>query len=281
MTFGINLFLWTTTMTEEATLRKVLLFLKQIGYDFVEIPVSITDIDFWVRWGQYLDEIGLKRVCCSIAGPEFSLISPHENIRQAGIERLKAVIDSTQAVGGTMLTGPYHSGFCVFTGQPATAHDWQRSVSAMQEIAAYAQTKNIMLGIEYLNRFENYLLTSTEELIRYVEAVGHPNCQLMFDTFHANIEEKSLTQAIQNAAQHLVHVQVSENDRSTIGQGRVAFREVFAALQSIGYDATISVEAFGLTPADLAAGAHIYRKMFDSPEQLATDSLRYLREMTA
>jgi D-psicose/D-tagatose/L-ribulose 3-epimerase len=280
MTFGINLFLWTTTMSEESELRKTLLFLKETGYDFVEIPVSVTDIDFWERWKKYLDEIGLQRVCCSITGPEFSLISANENIRQAGIDRLKAVIDSTHAVGATMLTGPYHSGFCEFTGKPATPQDWQRSVTAMQEIAAYAQTKNVILGVEYLNRFENYLLTSTEELIRYVTDVNHPHCQLMFDTFHANIEEKSMITAIQNAAKHLVHVQVSENDRSTIGQGRVEFEEVFAALQSIGYDATISVEAFGLTPADLAAGAHIYRKMFDSPEQLATDSLKYLKKMT-
>ncbi|WP_128544203.1 sugar phosphate isomerase/epimerase family protein [Larkinella soli] len=273
---GINLFLWTTTMQED--LSDTLTFLKNTGFDFVEIPIADTDVARWEGIGRRLDALGLDRAACSILGPEYSLISPDESVRRAGIERMKGVIDCTKAMGARLLTGPYHSGFKTFTGKPATAEEWNRSVEAMREIANHAANQGIMLGLEYLNRFETYLLTCADDLIRYVEAVDHPNCRLMFDTFHANIEEKDLAEALRRCAPYLVHVQVSENDRSTPGRGHVDFDRVFQVLQEIDYEGAIAIEAFGLTPTDLAAAAHIVRKMFPSPEQLAQDGLAFLKE---
>ena len=49
--------------------------------------------------------------------------------------------------------------------------------------------------------------------------MNHPNCRMMYDTFHANIEEKSIAEAIRTAAPYTVHVHISENDRSTPGAG--------------------------------------------------------------
>jgi D-psicose/D-tagatose/L-ribulose 3-epimerase len=279
MTFGINLFLWTTSMSEKKMLRSVLPFLKKTGYDFVEIPVSHANLADWKQWQNILDNEGLERVTCSICGPEYSLISSSKKIRQAGIDRIKSVLDASATVGSALLTGPYHSGFCEFTGKPATDTNWKHGVEAMQEIAVHAQQNNIMLGVEYLNRFENYFLTSTDELIRYVEAVDHPNCRLMYDTFHAHIEEKNQPEAIKSCSKYLAHVQFSENDRSTLGSGQIDFHSIMETLKTVGYDGTISVEAFGLTPKDLAAGAHIYRPMFESPTQLAQDSLAYIKSL--
>jgi len=273
---GVNLFLWTTSMDED--LSDTLLFLKNTGFDFVEVPISTTDIAKWERIGEQLDELGLERVACSICGPEYSLISPDAAVRRAAVERLKAVIDCTVAMGATLLTGPYHSGFKTFAGRPATKQEWTWSVDGMREVADYAADQGVTLAIEYLNRFETYLLTCTDDLIRYVEAVDHPNCRLMFDTFHANIEEKDVAEALRQSAPYLVHVQISENDRSTPGQGNVDFSGVFEALRDIDYDGTISIEAFGQTPTDLAAAAHIVRPMFESPEQLVTDGLAFIQK---
>ncbi|GAA4454061.1 sugar phosphate isomerase/epimerase [Nibrella saemangeumensis] len=272
---GINLFLWTTTMNED--LSETLAFVKQTGYDFVEVPIADTDVSKWTRIGEQLDALGLERVACSICGPEFSLISPDPAVRLAAVERLKGVIDCARALGARLLTGPYHSGFKTFTGQPATRQEWNWSVDGMREVADYAKTQGVVLSLEYLNRFESYLITAADELIRYVEAVNHPSCRLMYDTFHAHIEEKNSPEALRTCAPYLTHVQISENDRSTPGQGQVDFDAIFNVLNEIGYTGTISIEAFGLTPADLASAAHIVRKMFHSPEQLAVDGLAMMR----
>ena len=277
---GMNLFVWTMAMDEDMT--DTLAFLKESGFDFVEMPISESGIapanlEKWQRIGEQLQKLGLTAQTCTICGPAHSLISPDEAVRRAAIGYLKKVIDCSKAVGSTILMGPMYAGFKAFTGKPATINEWNWSVTGMREVAEYAQTQGVTLAIEYLNRFEIYLLTCTDDLIRYVEAVDHPNCQAAFDTFHANMEEKNIGDAIRRSAPYLAHVQISENDRSTPGQGHINFDDVFEALQNINYEGPIAIEAFGPNPPALAAATHIFRPMFESPEQLAVDGLAFIK----
>ena len=277
MQFGINLFLWTTTMDDD--MLPVLHFIKETGYDFVEVPIFDLNIQKWLGWSKRLDKIGLERVAVTLCTAEHNLISSDAAVRQATIERNKKAVECAQILGAKILTGPFHSALNVFTGQKATEQEWHWSVDGMRQIAEHAAQCGITLGMEYLNRFENYLLTCTDDLVRYVEAVSHPNCQLMFDTFHANIEEKNLAEALRKCAPYNIHVQISENDRSTPGHGNINWKNVFRALHETDYQGGLSIEAFGLTPPDLASAAHIYRPMFESPEQLATDGLAFLKKL--
>lgn len=277
---GMNMFVWTMSMDED--LSGTFAFLKRSGFDFVEIPINTPgNIEKWTRIGQQISEVGLAVQACTLCGPEHSLISPDALIRQAGIDHLKQVIDCCALVGAKILMGPFYAGFKVFTGKPATAEEWNWSVTSMREIAEYAQTKAVVLAAEYLNRFETYLLTCADDLVRYVEAVDHPNCRAAFDTFHANMEEKSIGDAIRTCAPYLVHVQISENDRSTPGKGHINFDDVFGALKDVDYEGPIAIEAFGPNPPELAAATHIFRPMFDSPEQLAMDGLEFIKSERA
>lgn len=91
----------------------------------------------------------------------------------------------------------------------------------------------------------------------------------MYDTFHANIEEKSITQAVKACADQLVHVHISENDRSTPGDGGVNWDESFLALKNANYcDGWLTIEAFGLALLELAAATRIWCRMFPSEEAL-------------
>jgi D-psicose/D-tagatose/L-ribulose 3-epimerase len=112
-------------------------------------------------------------------------------------------------------------------------------------------------------------------LLELVNEINHPACKIMFDTFHANIEEKSMVEAIKKIGDKLVHVQLSENDRGTLGKGRVEIPEVLKALQSIDYKGMLSIEAF----SEKLVAANIWRKMFDSEEQLMRDSFSYLKSI--
>ncbi len=103
----------------------------------------------------------------------------------------------------------------------------------------------------------------------------------MYDTFHAHIEEKNIPEAIRALKDCLVHVHISENDRSTPGSGNVRWEENFDTLKEIGYDGIMVVEAFGLALKKLVAATKIWRKMYQSEEQLAADALAFMKREVA
>lgn len=275
MKFGMNLLLWGTEINEG--LFPVLEQIKALGFDGVEVPIFDTDPTHWYKWREKLDELELDRIAVTICGPDFNQISADADMRKATLERNKRAVDCALVLGANLLNGPYHSALGQFTGKPATEQEWRWAVENLRELADYADSFGITLGLEYLNRFESYLVSSSDELIKLVEDVDHPACKIMFDTFHANIEEKNLGDAIRKLSKHLVHVQVSENDRSTVGTGNVNWEDVFKALKEIKYDGWLSVEAF----SQKLAVANIWRKMFDSETQLMEDSLSFLKNSLA
>ncbi|WP_460474993.1 sugar phosphate isomerase/epimerase family protein [Emticicia fontis] len=271
----MNLLLWGTEINE--SLFPVLEQIKALGFDGVEVPIFDTDPTHWYKWREKLDELELDRIAVTICGPDFNQISPDPAMRKATLERNKLAVDCAMVLGANLLNGPYHSALGQFTGQPATEQEWRWAVDNLRELADYADSFGITLGLEYLNRFESYLVSSSDELIKLVEDIDHPACKIMFDTFHANIEEKNLGDAIRKLSKHLVHVQVSENDRSTVGTGNVNWEDVFKALHEIRYDGWLSVEAF----SQKLSVANIWRKMFDSETQLMKDSLSFLKNSLA
>lgn len=279
---GMNLFTWTMSMDED--LSGTLAYLKQTGFDFVEMPVGGTDdragdLTKYKRLGRVAADLGLGVQTCSLLPPHLSLLSPDAAVREAGIDYLKHVVDCSAAAGSEILMGPLYAGFKTFTGKPATNDEWAWSVASMQKVADHAEKQGVTLAIESLNRFETYLLTCAADTRRYVEAVNHANCRAAFDTFHANMEEKNVAEAIRILAPYLVHVQFSENDRSTPGAGQINFPMVLNALREVGYTGPIAIEAFGLNPPELAAATHIFRPMFESPERLAREGLGYIKQL--
>jgi D-psicose/D-tagatose/L-ribulose 3-epimerase len=275
MKFGMNLLLWTDTMKDE--LRPVLKQLKKIGYDGVELPIFELDVALYARWGKILDDLGLERTAVTCRGADDNPISPDPAVRTRGIDNNKRVLDCCAAAGVTVLVGPYHSALGQFSGKGPTDEEFNWGVEGMRQVAEHAKSCGVMLGVEYLNRFETYLLTSVADTVRFVKAVKHPNCRMMYDTFHANIEEKNIPDAIRAASKHLVHVHISENDRSTPGQGHVHWKETFDTLKEVGYDGWLMIEAFGLALPALAAATKIWRRMFKSEMQLAKDGLAFMK----
>ncbi len=138
-----------------------------------------------------------------------------------------------------------------------------------------------MLAIEYLNRFECYFLTTAADTRALVKAVDHPHFRMMYDTFHANIEEKHAAATITSIADSFIHVHISENDRGTPGTGHVAWDETFHGLRQVGYDGWLVIEAFGRALPDLAAATKVWRDLFPSAEEVYTQGLRFMKEKWA
>ena len=141
---------------------------------------------------------------------------------------MKWAIEMTAILGGENLCGPYHSPLGVFSGEGPTADEKKRAADVLREAAEEAQKAKVMLAIEYLNRFECYFLTTAADCKAFVKQVNHPHFRMMYDTFHANIEEKHAGPGHRaRSSTASAHVHISENDRGTPGTGHVAWDETF------------------------------------------------------
>lgn len=278
MKYGMNLLLWTGELND--SLLPVLEKLKGMGYDGIEIPVFNLDLDY-AAWGKRFDDLGLARTAVTVRNVDDNPIDADPAVRAKGIAGTCRTLDCCAAVGATTLVGPYHSALGHFSGAGPTADEWKRGVESMRPVAEHAGKVGVMLGVECLNRFETYLLNTHADSARFVREVNHPNCRMMYDTFHANIEEKNIGAALQSCADVLCHVHISENDRSTPGSGDIKWAETFDALKAIGYDGWLMIEAFGLALPELAAATKIWRRMFSSEEQLARDGLAFMKAEVA
>ena len=131
-------------------------------------------------------------------------------------------------------------------------------------MARYAEDKGVTLALEPLNRFETSFINLTEQALELMRMIDSPRVKLMMDTFHANIEEKSLGKAIEAAGQNLVHVHANENDRGTPGTGHVAWNEIAAALKKVKFDGALVIESFSTEVKEIARAAAVWRPLAPS-----------------
>ena len=278
MKYGMNLLLWSGEVNE--SMFPTLEQLKKLGFDGVEIPIFNLALDY-TALGKKLDAIGLQRTAVTIRTEDNNPISPNPAVRKKGVELNKQTLDCCAAAGVQTVVGPYHSALGYFSGAGPTSDEWQWGIESMRETAEYAAQVNVMLGVEPLNRFECYFLNAQADAAEFCRQVNHPFCRMMYDTFHSNIEEKNVVKAIHDIKDMLCHVHISENDRSTPGQGNVRWKENFDALRSIGYDGWLVIEAFGLALPEIAAATKIWRRMFESELKLAEEGLKFMKEQVA
>ncbi len=273
--FGMNLLLWSGELSED--MIRQCESLKKMGYDGVEVPLFNLDLDY-TAYGEQLAELGLGCTAVTVRTAADNPISPDKKIRKAGIDASKKALDCCAELGATHLVGPFHSALGEFSGAGPTANEWKWGVESMRPVAEHAERANVLLGIESLNRFETYLLNTIHDAVRFAREVNHPSCRIMYDTFHANIEEKNIRAAIREGGDVICHVHISENDRSTPGSGNVDWRANFAGLREIKYDGWLTVEAFGLALPELAAATKIWRRMYETEEKLAWEALEFMKD---
>jgi D-psicose/D-tagatose/L-ribulose 3-epimerase len=276
MKIGMNLLLWTTHVTREH--YPLLGKLKQAGFDGVELPLFEGGAEHYKEIAAELKKQGLGCTAVTVVDEKCNPISADAAIRQAAVERHKWAIEMTAILGGEKLCGPFHSPLAVFSGAGPTADEKKRAADVLRQSAEEARKAGVMLAIEYLNRFECYFLTTAAQARELVKAVAHPNFRMMYDTFHANIEEKNITQAIRSTADSFVHVHISENDRGTPGTGHVPWDDTFRTLREVNYDSWLVIEAFGRALPALAAATRVWRDLFPAAEEVYTQGIKFIKE---
>ena len=256
--------------------------LKALGYDAVEVPVFSGTSEHYRELGRLLRDIGLSAGAAAVATPKANPVSPDPLVRAKARDHHRWIVDCTHAMDGEIIAGPVHSPVGVFTGFGPTQSELEWCVDAMRALADYAEPAGIRISAEAVNRFECYMMSTIAEASAISRKVDHPNYGYMFDTFHANIEEKDPPATYERHHREINHYHVSENDRGIPGSGHIPFPDHFDALRRCGYVGWLTVVSFGRALPELAGATRVWRDLFEDLDGLFAESIAYIRrEWTA
>lgn len=274
---GFNLLVWSGGIPD--TFLPVTERLKTIGYDGIECFMEERDPAVYHKFGDHLRKTGLEATCVLGVGPDDNPAGDSAAVRRKALDRLKEAVDCAQALGAGIICGPFHSAFATFTNRrPPEEREVAWSAEVLHAAGGYAAQANIVLAVEALNRFECYLCNTMEQLRALVRRADHPNVKAMFDTHHANIEEKKLSEAITTIGPVLAHVHISENDRGTPGDGHIPWDDAFSALASLKYKGWLTIEAFTRNDPNFANAINVWRE-YSKPWDMAEKGFRFIRTM--
>ena len=283
MRFGVNAWVWVSPLTTEE-LKNLAPKVKAMGFDWFELPLEVIgDLDP-VEGAAILRDHDLGVSVCAAMGPDRDLIHPDAAIRANGAAYIRQCIDVVQGLGGANVVGPiYATVGRVWQQTPdERARDVDTLVGQLSDLAAYGGDRGAVICIEPLNCFETRFLNLASQAIEINDRVDHPSCKIMLDTFHMNIEEKSLGKAIRDTGIHrLAHFHACENDRGAPGSGNVTWPEVAAALKAIGYDGPVVIESFTNKVKSIARAAAIWRSFEPSQDALAQNGVQFLKGLLA
>jgi D-psicose/D-tagatose/L-ribulose 3-epimerase len=279
MKFGANTFIWSDHFGHDQFW--LLPRLKEAGFDGLELPLFEPDRMRDPEIRRAIASSGLECTFCAVLPDGLNTISEDATVRAKTHDHWKRCIETVAEFEGHILAGPLYSPVGYLPGRRRTADEWKRAVEMFQQLAPALEQHQVTLAIEPLNRYETYFLNTTADAVELCREVGHANVGILFDTYHANIEEKTIADSIRTAGRYLRHFHSCENDRGIPGSGHIPWQEIFAALHSINYQGWLTIEGFGFSLGLLSAAASIWRDLAPTADSIALDGVRYLRSAAA
>lgn len=281
-TVGIYYAYWTRDWDDDAApyIEKA----KTLGFDLLELNGgSIADMGTAQRrnlrsiardQGIALSYgIGLKK--------QYDVSSLDEDVRNRGTAYMKKMILAVEEMGGGMIGGTVHGYWPA--AMPEGTDDkrpyWDQSIRSMKKLAAFAEDHGVVLNVEVINRFEQFLINDSYEALAYVEEVGSPACRVLLDTFHMNIEEDSFGDAVRRIGPYLSALHLGETNRKLPGTGRIPWDEIRTALDDIHFDGPLVMEPFVMKGGQVGRDIGIWRDMLENPDldALAADAAVFVK----
>lgn len=259
---------WMRAETIETTIRRV----SAIGYTRLEIAGTpeqhnTKDLSKLMKahglscWGSVTLMLG-----------ERNLLARDEAQRAASVRYVKDIVKMVKELDGHMVSVvPGTVGKVVPDGRPE--EEWTWAVNSMKEIYEYSEKEGILLGIEPINRFETYFINRAEQALALAAAVG-PNCGVCLDTFHMNIEERDMFEAIRMAKGKLVGFHVADNNRMAPGMGHLNWQKIIDTLREVNYNKVLSVEF--CAPIDRSPANPYPGSIDENPENLSPEQEKFL-----
>ncbi len=278
MKIGINTLLWTAGFGPEHF--HLLPQIKKWGFDGVEIARFDFDGFPTAEVRRAVADAGLECTFCSALTGSLSLVSEDAGVRAAARSFLTRGIEVAAELGSPVFLGPFVAPVGQLFGRRRTSDEWKRAVEELSTVAPALDACGVALAVEPLNRFETFFLNTAADAARLCHEVGHPRVGVLLDTFHSNIEDKNIVQAVEVLGKRIHHVHTCENDRGIPGSGHVDWTGLMAALAGVGYDGWYVIESFGSTIPEIAAAACIWRDLAPTTESIASEGVTFLRNIS-
>lgn len=252
---------------------------KSCGFDGVEISLvdgPETPVERMKAEAQRLD----LDIYCSMGLPaDMDITSPDESVRRRGIEFVKRCADAAQRVGSPILGGVPYAPWLLFPEGGELQSYRDRGAAALNEIAQTASDLGIDITLELLNRFETFMFNCVDEGLAFLQQVDHPNVKLQLDTYHMNMEEDNLAEAIRKADDKLGHFHCAASNRKLPGKGHIDWGQIFDALDDIHYNRGIVIETFPNPAAETGRTINVWRPLVEDFDAEAVESLTFLRNV--
>jgi D-psicose/D-tagatose/L-ribulose 3-epimerase len=211
---------------------------------------------------------------------DMDLTSEDAATRKKGVAFLKDVVRAMKQIGGTVMAGINYSSWPrkLLPGEDKKLLT-DRSIEGVREAIKTAEDCDVVFCVEVVNRFEQFMMNTAAEGIAFAQEVGSPNCKILLDTFHMNIEEESIGGSIEEAGTWLGHFHLGETNRRPPGRGRMPWSEIFGALKKIDYQGALVMEPFLLPGGEVGRDICVYRDLLGSGDldEEATLSVQFVR----
>ena len=201
------------------------------------------------------------------------LSHPDPERRRQAVDYVRAVADLAAATGAaTIIVAP--SSVMKTTPLALPGDEWSWAIESIRAGGEYAASVGVDVALEPWNRYETYFLNRLEQAIVLWTAVGLANGGVMADTFHMNIEESSIPDALRAAEGMLVHVHLADSNRAVAGRGHTDFRPILRALMEIDYRGYLSFEVMAPSGDPMGIPADAGPESFDADTKQAIEHLR-------
>lgn len=277
---GVHAGLLAPDWTDRSATR-VIATAAGIGYDLVEIPAPGVDDGSASarRTAELLDGHGIDAVVSLALDADSDIHTADAAVSARGEARLAGAVRFAAGIGAGYVGGVTHS---AMRKNPHRGGAAERAnvVRVLRDVAARAAADGIVIGLEYVNRYESNLLNTAAQTVALIEEVGATNLVVHLDAFHAHMEEVDLASAVRDAGDHLAYVHASENHRGELGTGSTDWGRLFAALRATSFAGPLTVETFSpaVQSAAVADDIALWRELWSDPVAVATAGHRFLAE---
>lgn len=181
--------------------------------------------------------------------------------RESGIQFLSDIMTAMDKIDSRALVGVQYTYWPNdFTDLNKSAI-WARGVESVKTLGKVAEMYNIDMCLEVVNRFETHIMNTCEEAIAFCNEVDNKNVKILLDTYHMNMEEDSIPEAIRLAGTMLGHLHVGEGNRKLPGEGSLPWKEIGKALKDIHFNKGVVMEPFYYAGGAVGKDIHVWRDL--------------------